>query len=86
MTQTKILFAFAAAAGLAACDMPPAVTAFNGHSVTIVKEGGAREHPDVTAEANRICQKVGKRAEWTSIKATQGGLVGPVFEHFYLCL
>ncbi len=55
---------------LSACVVPaPAVSDFNGSSVKIqtsVFNSNAQEQ--ATAEAARICQKVGKRAEYASAR------------------
>ena len=70
---------------LSACDATPVVSDFNGSSVKIqtsaltsVKEARASSQ----AEANRICGKVGKHAEYASTRAA----ADYVAEHLYLCL
>jgi hypothetical protein len=70
---------------LAACDVPPVVTDFNGSSVAI-------QGADITyspefkarydAEAQRICGRVGKTAEYASSQAMPNYL----YSHLYLCL
>lgn len=59
------------ATGLAACGVEPIVSDFNGSSVTIVTHSwDNEEHQRSTAqaEATRICEKVGKRAEYASTR------------------
>lgn len=54
---------------LAACDIPPAVSDFNGSSVKIQTSAFNANAPQLaSAEAARICQKVGKRAEYASTR------------------
>jgi hypothetical protein len=70
---------------LSACDVPPVVTDFNGSSVAI-------QGADITyspefkarydAEAQRICGRVGKTAEYASSQAMPNYL----YSHLYLCL
>lgn len=81
----KIQIILASALALSACDVRPVVSGFNGSSVSIqtsaftpVKEAKA----STQAEANRICGKVGKRAEYASTRA----LPDYNSEHLYLCL
>lgn len=70
---------------LSACGAAPVVSDFNGSSVKIqtsaftpMKEARA----STKAEANRICGKVGKHAEYASSRE----LPNYVYEHLYLCL
>lgn len=71
---------------VAACTPGPgAVSQFNGDSVTISQDttwqiGGRTDETD--AEANRICAKAGKTAEYASSRQ----LLGYVHENFYLCV
>ena len=70
---------------LSACVVPPIVTEFNGDSVTI--QGADFTYDDslktlYKAEADRICGKIGKRAEYASSRAVPGY----VMQHLYLCL
>ncbi|SMX34624.1 hypothetical protein [Actibacterium lipolyticum] len=72
---------------LAACDVPPIVSDYNGDSVTIVTSSfQSRETslPAAQAEATRICQTGGKtRAEYASTRANPN-----TYEYFnlFLCL
>lgn len=55
---------------LAGCELPPAVSDFNGDSVKIrvsTFAEPARNTPATQAEANRICGTRGRSAEFTSI-------------------
>ena len=81
----KRLLAIVAILTLSACDVPPVVTDFNGSSVAI-------QGADITyspefkarhdAEAQRICGRVGKTAEYASSQAMPNYL----YSHLYLCL
>lgn len=72
---------------LTGCVMPvePLVSDFNGSSVKLQVPGFATD-PDVgakvKAEADRICGRVKKRAEYASTRV----LPDYVNEHLYLCL
>ena len=61
----------------------PAVSDFNGSSVKIVEEFGARNpSPATVAEAQRICGKVGKGTEYASTR----NLPNYQTEYLFLCL
>ena len=73
------------ALALTACDATPVVSDFNGSSVkiqtsafTAVKDARVATQ----AEADRICGKVGKLAEYASSREVPDY----VYEHLYLCL
>ena len=75
---------------LAACvpPMAPIVTEFNGDSVN-VQASAAANTPEVTAEANRICRTVGKRAEYASsrqLPSTNQYDFSITYSHLFLCL
>ena len=72
----------AAALSLSAC-VPPAVTAFNGDSVTVKTTASGRSvYSD--AEAQKLCQRSGKPvAEFLSSKPVPGTYDQ---EHLYACL
>ena len=72
-----------AALTLSACVAPPAVTDFNGASVKITQPLGlpAPAAPSI-AEADRICAKAGKRAEFASSRVSAPN----VTEYLFLCL
>lgn len=78
----RIALTFACLA-LAACVPPPAVTDFNGASVKITQPLGlpAPAAP-VIAEADRICSKAGKRAEFASARPVPVNQT----EYLFLCL
>jgi len=70
---------------LSACTTAPVVSEFNGSSVKLQTSafGNVKEARAATqAEANRICGKVGKRAEYASTRSLPDYTV----EHLYLCL
>ena len=77
----NILFA-TCALSLAAC-VPPAVTAFNGDSVTVKTTASGRSiYSD--GEAQKLCQRSGKAvAEFLSTKPIPGTYDQ---EHLYACL
>lgn len=83
----KTLTALAGLLALAACDVPPIVSDYNGDSVTIVTSSfQTREAslPAAQAEADRICQTGGKtRAEYASTRTNPN-----TYENFnlFLCL
>lgn len=79
----RILALVVAAASLSACVAPPAVTDFNGASVKITQPLGlpAPAAPSI-AEADRICAKAGKRAEFASSRISAPN----VTEYLFLCL
>ena len=61
----------------------PVVTDFNGSSVKLVEDFGARKPSAATvAEAQRICGKVGKTSEAASSRA----LPNYQTEYLFLCL
>lgn len=81
----KIQIILSSILALSACATAPVVSDFNGSSVKIqtsaftsVNEAKASSQ----AEANRICGKVGKHAEYASTSAA----ANYVSEHLYLCL
>ena len=69
---------------LAACapPPPPSVTAFNGNSVEIQSiPGQFLPNAQTNGEADRICSKAGKYAEYASSREGDAGHM-----HLYLCL
>jgi hypothetical protein len=61
----------------------PMVSDFNGSSVKIVEDFGARTPtPATVAEAQRICGKVGKTSEYASTRNLQNYQT----EYLFLCL
>ncbi len=70
---------------LAGCEADPLVSDFNGHSVKIQTSAfsTADARPKAQAEADRICGRVGKRAEYASSREVPGTYV---YEHLFLCL
>lgn len=73
---------------LSACVEPaPAVSEFNGSSVTIQQSTIVtvpnHEQPEIIAEAKRICGKVGKRAEYASTRSAPNAAYA---DHLFLCL
>lgn len=81
----KRFLAIIAFLALSACDVPPVVTDFNGSSVAI--QGADMTYsPEFKsrydAEAQRICGRVGKTAEYASSRAMPNYL----YSHLYLCL
>lgn len=83
----KTVIAFAGMFALAACDVPPIVSDYNGDSVTIVTSAFQTTEaalPAAQAEATRICQTGGKtRAEYASTRTNPN-----TYESFnlFLCL
>lgn len=75
---------------------PPVVADFNGDSVKVNVDcaGGnacLKPRPEDDAEANRICQTRGRKAQYAS--STQGTKIEPIlgitqynFTHLYLCV
>lgn len=67
----------------AGCVPPPAVTEFNGDSVTIQQAlGGPAPAAPAIGEASRICGAAGKRAEFASSRPVPGSIT----EYLFLCL
>lgn len=83
----KYSLGIAAALLLVACDVTePVVSDFNGNSVKIATSSfDSVEHQRKTAlvEANRICGKVGKKAEYASTSANSQTYQNT---NLYLCL
>lgn len=68
---------------LMGCVTTPVVSDFNGSSVKLVESfGGAKPTEATTAEAKRICGKVGKTAEGASVRY----LPNYETEYLFLCL
>ncbi len=70
---------------VAGCTADPLVSDFNGSSVKLQTSAFvplAQAKAQSQAEANRICGKVGKHAEYASSRE----MPGYVLEHLYLCL
>jgi hypothetical protein len=72
---------------VSACSSPPAMTEFNGHTVTI-QQVGYDYFPDTAqAEADRVCGTVGKTAQAESMRPDERpGLVAPIMNYLYLCV
>jgi hypothetical protein len=70
--------------GLAGCvETQPIVSDYNGASVKIQTDMFTAEaNAKTQAEADRICKKNGKHAEYASSRS----LPDYVYEHLYLCL
>lgn len=61
---------------------PPSVTAFNGDSVELLSVGDQIfPNAQTNGEADRICSKAGKYAEYASSRPVNEGQM-----HLYLCL
>ncbi len=74
------------AAGLAGCTADPLISDYNGASVKIqtsVFAPAAEAKAAAQAQADRICAKSGKKAEYASSREIPGAYV---YEHLYLCL
>jgi len=70
---------------VAGCASDPLVSDFNGSSVKLQTSEFmplAQAKAQSLAEANRICGKVGKHAEYASSRE----MPGYVLEHLFLCL
>ncbi len=70
---------------MAGCSTEPLVSDFNGSSVKLQTDAFtplAEAKRMSQAEADRICGKVGKQAEYASSREVPGY----VYEHLYLCL
>jgi len=68
---------------LMGCVPTPIVSDFNGSSVKLVESfGGAKPSSMTVAEAQRICGKVGKKAEGASARS----LPNYDTEYLFLCL
>ena len=82
----KLIFTISAICLLTACvPATPVVSDYNGASVKLQTSALASEEDIKTttqAEANRICAKTGKRAEYASTRQ----LPDYNSEHLYLCL
>ena len=82
----KVSVALAGLLVLGACGEPPMVTDFNGDSVTIQSQTAAN-NADVTAEAQRICTTVGRKAEYASSRQVHAPqYMVPTYNHLFLCL
>jgi hypothetical protein len=83
----KLCMSISTMLALAACDVTePVVSDFNGNSVKIATSSfDSVEHQRKTAlvEANRICGKVGKKAEYASTSANAQTYQNT---NLYLCL
>lgn len=83
----RIVISFAGLLTLAACDVAPIVSEYNGDSVTIVTSSFQTTEaalPAAQAEADRICKTGGKtRAEYASTRTNPN-----TYENFnlFLCL
>ncbi len=78
----KTILSIALGALVAGCDTPEPVTAFNGYSVNI-QAALLDNNPQHAQEAQRLCGKVGKRAEHASTTPIRDTLLE---NHLYLCL
>ena len=68
---------------LLGCVATPVVSDFNGNSVKLQQDfGGANPSAETTLEANRICSKVGKDAEFASYR----NLPDYNTEYLFLCI
>ena len=81
--KRNLLIAAFLLTGLAACaPPPPIVTAFNGDSVEIMSDKTQIfPNAQTAGEADRICSKAGKHAEYASSRPVDNGNA-----HLYLCL
>ena len=84
--QLRVKTAAVLLAALAGCAMQPAVSGFNGDSVTVQSNGNWSD-PAVSGQAERICRSVGKYWDYASTRvvyAPQNALT--TYEHLFLCL
>jgi hypothetical protein len=65
------------------CVITPVISDFNGNSVKLQQSfGGGTPSAETTLEANRICRKVGKDAEFASYR----NLPDYNTEYLFLCI